>query len=209
MLKICSNDVDVVVFSVYDKAYNHCQDEPVGTYVTPVTYYVNGLVNQEIQDMQDQGYNYYIPDVAQYVYCTAFEIQNQVFFFQLGCADDSTQKLAVNIYEDNECTKRSKNADGYDDSNLDVSALGVRVRVVTSTSIFYSKRLLINNLYLIPDSSFLTSVRLVSTGLIWMNRLMINTSKRIKLKHLCARLCGAINKIVLENVGAQVWMLLI
>ena len=117
----------MIIYSIFDKAYNHCGDDPVGTYITPVARYVQGSLQQKAQDMQDQGYDYEAPDAAQYVYCTEYEIQNQIYYFQLGCADDN-QGLAVNIYEDNACTVRSE-VGGMDDSNIDVSDLEVGVSV--------------------------------------------------------------------------------
>jgi len=75
--------------------------------------------------MEDQGYeDYELPEVAQYAYCTAMEIQNKMYYFQMGCADGESQGLAVNIYEDNTCTTRSY-VEGYDDANIDVSELQV------------------------------------------------------------------------------------
>lgn len=122
-----SNNVDYIVFSLYDKAYNHCGDEPLGTYITPVPRFVQGWVSQQAQDSQDQGIEYQKPAVAQFAYCTEYAIQNQMYYFQFGCADDSNTALAINIYEDNKCTKRSL-TNGYDDSNLDVSAIQINFR---------------------------------------------------------------------------------
>ena len=119
-----SNNADVIVFQVFDEAYNHCGDDPVGTYITPVPYFVQGYLQQEAQDMYDQGYDYQMPEVSQYAYCTPYQTENQILYFQLGCSDASNQELAVNIYEDNACTVRSQ-VDGYDDSNIDVSAIQV------------------------------------------------------------------------------------
>jgi len=120
-----SNNKDVILFQVFENGYNHCTDTALGTYITSVPEYMQGYLAQKEQDTEDQGYEYEEPEVAQYAYCTPFEIENQMFYFQLGCADDSTEKLAVNIYEDNTCTTRSA-VDGYDDSNIDVSAVQVR-----------------------------------------------------------------------------------
>jgi len=113
------------VFGLYEDVYNHCSDTPIGTYISPVPRFVQGYIKKEIQHAQDQGNDdYEQPDILQYAYCTEFVIENQIYYFQLGCSDDSTQKLAVNIYSDNTCTTRSV-VDGYDDSNLDVSAIQV------------------------------------------------------------------------------------
>lgn len=104
-----------------------CNDNPMGTYIAPVSYFVDGYLQDIAYDMQEQGYDYETPDVAQYVSCTAYTIQNQEYYLQLGCADDTSQALAVNIYTDSSCTKRSQ-INGYDDSNIDVSKIQVRLQ---------------------------------------------------------------------------------
>lgn len=123
-----SNDIDVIIFSIFDNQYNQCSDSPLGTYYIPVATYIKGYMNQKIQDMEDQGYEYEEPDVAQYIYCTPYEVQGVYKYFQLGCADDSSMALAVNIYEDKDCTTRSSR-DGYDDAAIDVSDIEVRMLV--------------------------------------------------------------------------------
>ena len=120
----CSNDKDVIVFQMFEAGSNHCTDDSLGTYIATVPEYMQGYLAQKEQDTEDQGYEYEESDVAQYAYCTPFEIENQMFYFQLGCADGTTEELAVNIYEDNTCTTRSV-VDGFDDSNIDVSAIQV------------------------------------------------------------------------------------
>lgn len=108
--------------------YNHdyCNDDKkIGTYVTAVPDFMTGWLAEKEQQAADNGNDdYAVPDVAQYVQCTAFEIQGVAYYMQLGCADDDTKAIAVNIYEDNACTVRSSR-DGYDDANFDVSDLQV------------------------------------------------------------------------------------
>jgi len=122
-----SDNVDVIVFSMHEHGYQkQCMDDPTGTYIAPVPYFVDGYLQEIQMEMEEQGYeDYQAPDVAQYVSCTPFVIQNVQYYFQLGCADGTSQALAVNIYEDNTCTKRSV-VDGFDDTNIDVSAIQVR-----------------------------------------------------------------------------------
>lgn len=74
--------------------------------------------------MYDQGIEYELPDAAEYIYCTPFEVQGQYKYFQVGCADDSLTSLAVNIYDDKDCTTRSE-VNGYDDSTIDVTEIHV------------------------------------------------------------------------------------
>jgi hypothetical protein len=118
------NNVDSIVFQVFDSS-DHCTSEPIGTYVSSVPSYMYGHVKELDQKMADRGYDDYVePDVAQYLECTQYNIQGTYYYLQLGCADDSTQNLAVNIYKDDQCTKRSA-PEGYDDSTIDVSDLEV------------------------------------------------------------------------------------
>lgn len=123
-----SNNVDVIIFSLFENQYNQCSDTPMGTYYVPVQYYLQGTIQQKMQDMEDQGYEYEQPEVMQYAYCTGMEYQGQYYYLQVGCADDPTQGLAINIYEDKECTVRSS-VEGYgDDANIDVSDIQIKLK---------------------------------------------------------------------------------
>jgi hypothetical protein len=114
----------MIVFSMYDNNNNQCSDHPVGTYITPVPDFVLGYLDILQQEAQDQGQDYQYPKTSQFVSCTPLKIQNQYFYFQVGCSDTNSQQLAINIYEDNTCTKRST-VEGMDDSNIDASALAI------------------------------------------------------------------------------------
>lgn len=137
-------NMDQIVFQVYT-GNDHCTSEPIGTYITPVPYYMQGYLAEQQQKMKDMGQDDYVyPEAAQYVYCIPYETNSGYYWMQLGCADDSTQSLAVNIYQDNQCTKRSL-VNGYDDSTIDVSSIQVRcnsrnneiwIRYQSSRSIF-------------------------------------------------------------------------
>jgi hypothetical protein len=172
-----SNNVDVIVFSMHAKgAQKHCADDPIGTYIAPVPYFVQGYIQDYAQDMEEQGYDYEYPAVATYISCTAFTIQNQQFYFQLGCADGTSQALAVNIYTDKACTTRSV-VDGYDDSNIDVSEIKVRddtllTCIETTLETTFSIPLA-NPLYSSPSKS----VSPVSTGSMVAKMLTINITK--------------------------------
>ncbi|VEU43714.1 unnamed protein product [Pseudo-nitzschia multistriata] len=121
---IVYNNVDVIVFSVHEQYYKQCQDNPIGTYITPVPNFLQGYLQYYMQIQEDKGYDdYELPEVADYAYCTRVEIQNQELYLQIGCSDESPNSIAVNIYEDNTCTKRSTSIDGYDDANIDVSEI--------------------------------------------------------------------------------------
>jgi len=122
---IVYNDVDVIVFSVFDHAYKQCSDDAIGTYIAPVPQFLDGYMEQYEQTQYDQGYDdYQIPDAAAYTSCTQQEINGVNYYFQVGCSDGTSQALAINIYEDNTCTTRSV-VDGYDDSNVDTSGIQI------------------------------------------------------------------------------------
>ena len=121
---IVYKNVDQIIFQVFT-GNDHCTSDPIGTYVTPVPYYMQGSLYQEQQKYQDMGRDdYFLPDAAQYISCVPYETTSGYYWMQLGCADDTTQALAVNIYSDNECKKRSL-VDGYDDASIDVSEIQV------------------------------------------------------------------------------------
>jgi hypothetical protein len=129
-----SNNIDVIVFSIFTYGYNQCSDEPMGTYIAPVPSFLGGYLNYYLQIQQDKGYDDYVsPDAAQYLSCTRQVIQNQEYWLQMGCADGTSQAVAVNVYSDNTCTTRSK-VDGYDDANIDVSGVQVSPRQPTCCS---------------------------------------------------------------------------
>ena len=122
---IVYKNVDQIVFQVFT-GNDHCTSEPIGTYITPVPYYMQGYLAQEEQKVQDMGQDDYVqPAAAQYVDCLPYETNSGYYYMQLGCADSTTQSLAVNIYQDNQCTKRSI-VEGFDDATIDVSEIQVR-----------------------------------------------------------------------------------
>jgi len=120
---IVYNNVDVIVFAIFEHGYKQCTDQPMGHYTVTVPNFVDSYLDQVASDAEDQGYDdYAAPEVAAYSECTGLVINNDQFYTQLGCSDDSTQSLAVNIYSDNTCETRSI-VDGYDDANVDLSEL--------------------------------------------------------------------------------------
>lgn len=121
---ITYKNVDVVVFSVHEEYYKQCQDTPIGTYITPVPNFLKGYLQYYEQIQEDKGNeDYELPDVANYAYCTRIVIQNQEYWVQIGCSDDTSLSIAVNIYSDNTCTTRSRVEGGYDDANIDISEI--------------------------------------------------------------------------------------
>ena len=82
-------------------------------------------MKQLYEDATIQGIDYEDPDILQYAYCTGFYINSVMYYLQVGCADNSSQSLAVNIYTDNACTIRSTNEDGEGTTNFDTSDIQV------------------------------------------------------------------------------------
>jgi hypothetical protein len=125
---MCSNGVDVIVYSVFDNNAKQCSNDPIGTYYEPVPTFLAGYMQQKYEDSIDQGIDYEAPEVIQYAYCVGFYINQVMYYLQVGCADDTTttsSALAINIYNDKSCTIKSTNNDGYDDSNYDASEIQV------------------------------------------------------------------------------------
>lgn len=121
---IVYNNVDVIVFSVHEEYYKQCQDTPIGTYITPVPNFLQGYLQYYMQIQEDKGYDdYELPEVADYAHCTRVVIQNEEKYLQIGCSDDNSLGVAVNIYDDNTCETRSTIEGGYDDANIDVSEI--------------------------------------------------------------------------------------
>jgi hypothetical protein len=133
-VSIHSSGTDVIVYSVYDGHGKQCSNDPIGTYYEPVPTYLAGYVKQKYQDTIDQGYQYESPEVLQYAYCVGFYINQVMYYLQAGCADDTTQALAINIYKDNTCTVKATDANGNDDTNFDVSSLQVCILSIYNSS---------------------------------------------------------------------------
>jgi hypothetical protein len=122
---IASNDVDVIVWSLFQHGYKQCSDTPIGTYVTAVPNFMNGYINQKAQDAYDQGQEYEYPDVTQFIPCTQYQINDYNYYLQFGCSDETTQAITINIFEDNACSKRSS-IDPSAIADFDLSSIQVR-----------------------------------------------------------------------------------
>lgn len=115
--------IDQIKYDMYEKSMNHCSDKAMGTYLTPVSTFVNAYLNQLTTNAADEGdADYEVPEVAaMYAQCGQGPQVNGVqYYYEVGCSDSNPLALAVNIYEDNTCTTPSTTVDGYDDSNLQV-----------------------------------------------------------------------------------------
>jgi len=122
---IVYNDVDVIMFSVFEHGYKQCSDQPMGTYLAPVATFVRAYLNQIEANEEDKGNDDYVtPDSSEYLDCQEKVVGDDVYYVQLGCSDSSSSSLSVNIYSDNTCETKSE-VEGYDDSNIDVSEIQV------------------------------------------------------------------------------------
>ena len=117
------NGIDQIKFDMYEKSYKHCSDTAMGTYLTPVSTFVNAYLNQLVSNAGENGYeDYEVPEVAAgYAQCGQGPQVNGVqYYLQVGCSDTNPLALAVNIYEDDQCTTSSSDINGYDDSNIEI-----------------------------------------------------------------------------------------
>lgn len=122
------NNVDVIVYSMHNTRAKQCTNDPLGTYYLPVPNFLGGYIQQKYQDASDQGLEYSEPEVLQYAYCVGYYIQNVLYYLQVGCTDGTTQSISIQIYQDKECTVRSVDSDGYDDTNFDTSEIQINFK---------------------------------------------------------------------------------
>mmetsp|Transcript_25422 Transcript_25422/g.37146 ORF Transcript_25422/g.37146 Transcript_25422/m.37146 type:complete len:417 (-) Transcript_25422:191-1441(-) len=129
---IVYNNIDVIVFSVFDHSYKQCSDEPIGTYIVPVSVFVAGWTDEMAQKNADEGIDDYVaPDAAEYVACSQKVVNNVEYYLQVGCADGTTQAIGVNIYSDNTCETRDVEH-GSDDANVDLSEIQIPFKQCTA-----------------------------------------------------------------------------
>lgn len=120
------NGKDVIAFAMYEKYYKHCTDSPMGHYYVDVPTFTAAYIDQLSSNAADMGENYEVPEAATYTSCYPYTSSSgSVYYVQIGCADGTSQKLAVNHYKDNLCTTPNKSSSGSDDTSLDISSLSV------------------------------------------------------------------------------------
>ena len=113
------NNNDQIMYSMYEQYSNHCTDTPTGVYVTSVPTFVNAYLEQLADNAADSGEEFNYPNAYNYLSCTLKEVNGVNYYLQLGCNDDSSSMLAVNIYSDAQCTTPSV-VNGYDDANVQI-----------------------------------------------------------------------------------------
>jgi len=122
---ITYNNVDMIVFSMYAQASQHCMDKPEGTYMTPVPTFVEAYLDQLDSNAEEMGGDDYTTADSTFVNCYQYETNGGVYYAQLGCTDGDSQSLSVQLYSDNTCETPDKNANGDDDLAFDVDGLQV------------------------------------------------------------------------------------
>jgi len=136
---ISYNNVDMIVYSMYEQAYQHCMDSPVGTYMTPVPTFVTAYVNQLDANAAEQGNDDYVSPYSDFINCYQYETASGLYYAQLGCTDGDTQSLSVGLFSDATCETPDKDANGEDDLSFDVSAIQVPFKECKSCVNFVDK----------------------------------------------------------------------
>ena len=58
---------------MYEQAYQHCMDSPVGTYMIPVPTFVTAYVNQLDANAAEQGGDNYVSVYSDFINCYQYE----------------------------------------------------------------------------------------------------------------------------------------
>jgi len=103
---IQSDTVDTIVFSMYDKAFHHCTDTPIGTYMVPISTFVQAYVDQQEYNREEMGTidndKHFNP--LHYIHCYPFVTEHEKHYYaQLSCTDSDTQLLSLQLYSDRTC----------------------------------------------------------------------------------------------------------
>lgn len=83
---------DMIVFSMYEKYYNHCKDTPIGTYMVDVPTFITNYVEQMDLNAEDKGNNNYESPDTTYVNCYPYETNNgvvswHIMLFAFNCGN--------------------------------------------------------------------------------------------------------------------------
>jgi len=100
---ITYNNVDMIVYSMYEQAYQHCMDKPVGTYMTPVPIFVGAYIDQLDANAADNGVDDYVSPYSTFINCYQYETNLGTYYAQLGCTYGDSQSLSVGLFSDNTC----------------------------------------------------------------------------------------------------------
>jgi len=119
-----SDGIDYVVFDMYGEGHNQCKKKSMGTYKATVQYFVKAYVKQKTQEAEKYGGDYAVDDESiNFLYCQQYAYNNNYFFVQVGCRDNSGLGFQLHTYTDQYCNERST-SQNYN-LGIDVSSLMV------------------------------------------------------------------------------------
>uniref|UniRef100_A0A7S4J7G4 Uncharacterized protein n=1 Tax=Odontella aurita TaxID=265563 RepID=A0A7S4J7G4_9STRA len=122
------NDVDTVVFEMYQENNNQCAKGSTGKYSTDVRTFVKAYTKQLHEDAEVLGYDYDKPDYLDYLDCTAFAINDDTYlYFKIGCLHTTGNALEMQVFSDQYCTERMDNTNYSPDSD-DISYLTKHIK---------------------------------------------------------------------------------
>lgn len=127
---IVYNQVDVIVYQLFKNGYKQCSDTPMGTYITNTATFVGAYLDQKELEYADTGVDDYVePAAAGFMYCTEVEVDDNQYYAMLGCHQNSTQQLSVNLFYDNACTERANKeySEDYDDDAQQLDLSGIQL----------------------------------------------------------------------------------
>ena len=80
---ITMNSVDVIVYAMYEKYYNHCADRALGTYMVDVPTFMTAYLSQLELNAGDTGADYESPDSS---YMNCYEYYSNEVAVSVVCA---------------------------------------------------------------------------------------------------------------------------
>jgi len=137
------DDADRIMYAMYEKASNHCTDTPLGTYIATVPAFADAYLEQMADNAydaaSDDAYVYEYPSSYGYLDCTAAQVNGVDYYVRLGCDDENTNSLAVNVYTDDQCTTRVETEEGDDDAVAVEADISVSFKKCTPCVVWMDK----------------------------------------------------------------------
>ena len=204
---IVYNQVDVIVYQLFKNGYKQCSDTPMGTYITNTATFVGAYLDQKELEYADTGVDDYVePAAAGFMYCTEVEVDDNQYYAMLGCHQNSTQQLSVNLFYDNACTERANKeySEDYDDDAQQLDLSGIQVSIPSAFNYFSTLT------SFIPQHSYLSNNvthALFGQTKMTMIILMINTTKNVKDIHLYVHKFGRKSLNAIKLVKKLDWNL--
>jgi len=116
---------DVVVYKLYGENHNQCSSQSIGTYKTPLAYFLKGYIKQmEREAEQNQnGNNFEAGEAIDYLYCSQFDYNNYMLFLKIACNTNTGKGFRIQTYQDMYCSEPTENQ--YNVQDIDISGLYV------------------------------------------------------------------------------------